>query len=156
MSPLIATTILIVVAVSLGGIIAAWQAGFLQSFSGSLRESVKLELQCRQASISIDSASYNCQNLCFPNVDHTLALQATNRGNLALTITYVYLKNSTGGLFEFPFFTQLGAGQSVQLLNVSREPCDGINRTLDEIVLLTQCLDTAAEFPGESVTWINC
>jgi hypothetical protein len=155
-SSIISAVTLIVIAVALGAIIATWQSGFVQSFTNSLQQTVKLEMQCQHALLSIDNASYTCNNLCYPNVDHTLDLAVTNRGNLPLTITYAYLKNTTGGLFEYPFFRKIGVGQTILLTNMSREPCYGINKTIDEIVLFTHCLDTTVELPGELVTWIKC
>ena len=155
-SPLIGTTILIVIAVALGVLILSWQGGFLQNFSAELKESVKLQQQCSQASISIESASFDCNFACGAGIDHTLTLQTTNRGNHPLTVTYVYLKNLTGSTFEYSVFESLNVGETKQIINTSQTSCVGINQSLDEIILLTNCLDTATEFSGGSINWINC
>ncbi len=155
-SPLVATTILIIIAVSLSYVIFNWQSFSIGSFSSSFETATKEKLQCQRASLAVFSASYNCNTFCDEGTAHTISLTLHNPGNIILNPRSIYLKNSTGGLFELSASGELGLGQTLIFQNVSTASCEGISQKIDEIVVTTDCPEVVGILPGSSISWVSC
>ena len=153
---MIATTVLIVIAVTLSIAIFNWQSSTLTNFSTSLETATKEKLQCQRASLAIFSASYNCNAICDEGTSHIMSLTLNNPGDVVLNPKAFFIKNITGGLFELEISGELGLGQSLAFQNITTSACHGINRVVDEIIITTDCPEVVGTVPGASIDWQNC
>lgn len=153
-SPLISTAILILMAVVLSAIVASWLSPLIKTTTSEVENKTKEKLQCEHASFFINSISYNCSGDCSANVNHTLKLNLKNNGGVKLSVLGIFIRNTTGYVFSFPpNETILGMG-SKDFINISKTSCNGINRTVDEVIVTTNCvIDT---FPGKDIVFQNC
>ena len=154
--PLIATVILIIIAVAVAATRANWQAWFLPSYSAQLSNTSLSQLQCTRAGVMLDNVSYNCSSLCLPGVAHTLKASVRNTGDISLPLYKLVLENTAGGIFEFNLNTTLALDQTYQFTNTSSMSCTGINHSISRISVVTACSSMPSIFDGRIITWINC
>jgi len=158
--PLIATVVLIIIAVAVAATIANWQAWFLPSYSEQLSNTSLSQLQCTRAGLMLDNVTYNCSNLCLPGgptgPNHTLVAKIRNTGDISLPLYKILLENTTGGIFEFNLNTTLALDQIYQFTNTSSTECQSINHSISRISVVTACPSMPSIFDGSIITWINC
>jgi flagellin-like protein len=155
-SPIVATTILILIAVTLSVIIFNWQSTTLRGFSTSFETATKEKLQCQRGSIAVFSAAYECNAQCAEGTDHTISLTLHNPGDVVLNPRFIYLKARNGALYELGTSGELGLGQSLIFQNTTKDSCTAISRNVDEVIVTTDCPEVVGSFPGSSIIWNNC
>jgi len=156
LDPLIATVLLIIIAVAVAAAIANWQAWFLPSYSEHITNQSRTQLQCSRAGIMLDSISYNCSTLCLPGVAHTLKASIRNSGDISLPVYKLQLENTAGEIFEYNLGTTLALDQTFEFTNVSTAPCAGINQSISRISITTACPSMPSMFDGGIIEWIQC
>ena len=158
--PLIATVVLIIIAVAVAAMITNWQAWFLPSYSEQLANQSRTQLQCARAAIALESISYDCGGICFLGGDtgpyRTLNATIRNTGDISLPLYKLLLENTTGSIFEFNLNTTLALDQTYDFTNTSSMSCFGINHSISRIALVTACLSMPSIFDGSIITWITC
>jgi len=154
--PLIATVVLIIIAVAVAAMITNWQSWFLPSYSEQLANQSLSQLQCARAGLMLDNVTYNCSNLCLPGVNHVINATVRNTGDISLPIYKMYLENNAGQIFEFNLNTTLALDQTYDFTNTSSMSCFGINHSISRIALVTACPGMPSIFDGSIITWINC
>jgi flagellin-like protein len=152
-SPIVATVVLIAIAVITAGMLAAWQSGWLGGWVESLRESSGRQLRCGNAEVVLENVSYNCNTRCDPNVNHVLNARIRNIGQVGLKIRNLYLVNQSGNRFEYFVNASLPVDGSLDFTNTSLADCFGINHSVSQIILSTDCGMLTS---GVQINWINC
>ncbi|GEM_PF-2543197 len=153
--PLVAATLLIAVALMLAIIIYQWQISYIHSSTADIENSANKKLVCDRADISFVNMSYNCGMSCSSGVQHTLDIKLKNYGDVGLTIEKIYLKNTLGSLIEYPG-GQLDVGEVKSFKNTSSSSCQGINKSLEEVLVITDCPNIFVTIPSDKINWINC
>ena len=153
--PLIAATLLIALALMLAILVYQWQISYVHNYSEGLEQSTQKKLVCDRADVSFVNASYDCTNSCASGVGHILDIKLKNYGDVSVKIEKIYLKNKTGSLFEYPG-GPLDIGEVKRFTNTSTQPCYGISRTLEEILVITDCPNLFVSVPADKINWINC
>jgi len=157
LSPLIATTMLILVAIAISILVSSWMSSLSVTESRRLENRTAQLLACKRGGLTITSASYNCSNDCNVNVNHTITLRIRNTGEIRLGINKIYLVNRSGVFYTLmPNVTSLDISDIKDAGNVSRELCSGINNSIEEITVTTSCPDVYDTFPGSNVLYQNC
>lgn len=153
--PLVAATLLIAVALMLAIIIYQWQITYIHNSASDIENSANKKLICDRADISFLNASYNCASSCASDVQHTLDVKLKNYGDVGLSIEKIYLRNTSGSLIEYPGGL-LDIGEVKSFKNVSTSTCQGINKSLEEILVVTDCPNVFVTIPADKINWINC
>lgn len=155
--PLVATIVLVVIAVGVAAMLANWQNWFLPVYSEQVGGSALTQLQCARAGMSLDNLTYNCLHDCRLGVDHTLSAAIRNNGDISLQVKKLYLESTAGNIFEFNINKTLVPDTNLDFTNTSGlMPCTGINRSIVRVSILTNCPDLPSIFDGSIITWINC
>jgi hypothetical protein len=158
-SPLIEALILIVIAIALSTIIGSWLSTFSVEKAATIENTTSQQLQCRFGNIFIKSASYNCSGNCAQGAAHNLTVQVVNTGKISAEINRLFIQNTTGTVFQFDVSTIIiNPGTTATLSNISTGTCNGINRTIEKIIVSTSnCPNTAFNsIPGNDVTYVSC
>jgi len=155
LDPIVATIVLIVIAVSVAMIITNWQTWFLPSYAENLGSQSQTQLQCIRAGVALDAISYNCSANCFPGVTHTLKATIRNTGDISLPVYSVYLQSRTGDVFEFRINKTLELDETFDFTNATTSSCAAINNSISRITLVTPCTGVSS-FDGNAMTWISC
>jgi FlaG/FlaF family flagellin (archaellin) len=159
LEPLIATIILIIIAVVVAATIANWQTWFLPSYSAQLTNQSLSQIQCTRAGLMLDNITYSCgvtSPNCQQGVIHTLTASIRNTGDISLPLYKLYLENTAGRLIEFNLNTTLALDQTYQFTNTSGMDCSGINHSISRITLVTACPSMPSIFDGSIIAWITC
>jgi FlaG/FlaF family flagellin (archaellin) len=156
--PLIATVVLIIIAVAVAATVANWQAWFLPSYSAQLGNQSLSQIQCSRAGVMLDNVTYSCGTVpnCNEGVIHTLTAKIRNTGDISLPLYKLYLENTAGQIFEFNLNTTLALDQIYTFTNTSAMDCHQINRSISRISIATACSSMPSIFDGSIITWINC
>ena len=91
---------------------------------------------------------------------HTTVVTVVNSGKKQVGIDSILLQNTTGSIFNLKTnVTQnLNIGETTTLSNVSLGSCNGINRTIDKLIVSSiNCPVSASDsLSGGSITYVEC
>ena len=155
MEPLIAAVLLIAIALMIAIMIYQWQTSYIHEYADDLKDSTQKKLVCDRADLSFVNISYDCTNNCEAGTGHILEIKLKNYGDVGIGIEKIYLKNTTGSLFEYPGGS-LDVGEVKKFANTSTTSCHGINKTLEEILVITDCPNLFLSIPADKINWVNC
>jgi len=153
--PIVATIVLIVIAVSVAMIITNWQTWFLPSYANNLGSQSNTQLQCIRAGVALDAISYNCSASCLSGVSHTLKATIRNTGDISLPIYSIYLQGRTGDVFEFKMNKTLALDETFDFTNATTSSCAALNNSISRVTIVTPCTGVSS-FDGSAIAWIAC
>ena len=153
--PLIAAVLLIAVALMLAIIIYQWQISYIHNSAKDLEDKTQKRLICDRADIGLLNISYDCTNSCNAGIGHILDIKLKNYGEVGVKIEKIYLRNKSSTLFEYPGGT-LDIGEVKRFVNTSTDSCQGINQSLDEVLIITDCPNLFVSIPSDKINWLNC
>jgi flagellin-like protein len=156
LSPIIATILLVIIAVAVAAMVVNWQSLFLPQYAAGLANESRTQLQCMRAGMSVESVTYDCNNDCSEGVNHILTLNVRNIGDISLPVNSVYLVNNIGETFSFATGRTVDMDQNVQIVNISSSGCAGINKSVSAVYISTACRDMPPRLDGNIIAWINC
>ncbi|MEM7813725.1 MAG: hypothetical protein QW548_02375 [Candidatus Aenigmatarchaeota archaeon] len=154
--PLIATVVLIIIAVAVSAIIANWQSWFLPSYASRIERESRSALQCSRASIALENVTFDCRGNCLPGVQHMLTATIRNTGDISLPLYDLLLENAAGATLAFPLNTILPIDRALDYTNTSAVDCQAFSRSVTRVIVTTACASMPSAFDGSIVTWINC
>ena len=156
----IEAVILVAIAVVFSTLVGGWLSSMSGTQSDKIQNSTTTQLQCEFGRIFIKSAAYNCSNKCDTGTIHNLTLNVANSGKIRVSMDRIFIINTTGTTFSLNLNETvfIDPGATKALTNISTDTCNGINRTIDEIVVSSQnCPSTAySSISGSDVTFTNC
>jgi len=159
-SVMVSAVLLIIIAIAVGVIISSWFTTLSAEQSAKIENTTKQRLACQYANMYIKNATYNCNGNCASGISHTLTASIANSGKKELTIDRLSIKNTSGVIFSYNLneTKSLSVSSSLTLTNVSTDTCNGINRTIESIIVIsTNCPNTALDsLSGADVTYTNC
>ena len=155
-TPIISVVLLVAIAASAAALIAVWQCDFLSDYIDNLDQESRLRLLCDSASISLDSAAFDCNNDCSENAVHTFTADVRNAGDASLELQNAFLLKTSGEIYELVLDQSVSAGSSRTITIENRQACEALPNNVVEVIIPTQCSVLAARLPGENVQWVNC
>ena len=156
LDPLVATVVLIIIAVAVAATVANWQSWFLPRYAESIASESRSALQCSRAGIALENMTFDCSGNCLPGVQHTLAAKIRNIGDISLPLYRLVLENAAGEVLEFPLDTILPIDRALDYTNTSTVDCQAFSRSVARVVVTTACTSMPSAFDGSIITWINC
>ena len=156
LDPLVASVVLVIIAVAVAATVANWQSWFLPSYAQKIGEQSRTQLQCARAGVSIDNITFDCRSNCLPGVEHTLTASIRNTGDISLPLYSLVIESTAGGIIDFQINSILALDQTLTLTNTSTADCTTMNRSVAHVSILTACSDMPSTFDGSIITWVNC
>ena len=159
-SAMISTVLLIVISIALATIVSGWFTSMSTEQSKNVANTTTERLSCQYADMYIKNSTYNCNGDCSQGISHTLTINVVNSGKRQLYMDKVVVKNTTGIIFSYNLDSTktLSVGDVSTLTNVSITTCNGINNTIESVIVSsTNCPNTAFDsLSGADVTFTNC
>jgi len=159
-SQFLSAVLLLVMAVAIAAFVASWITNFSYERSAAVENTTSLQLQCQSANLYIKSVRYNCSSSCAAGTVHSTTVTIVNSGKVALGVDKIYVQNTTGSLFvlELNQTYTIDPGITRALTNMSTDTCNGINKTIDKVIVNSaQCPNTAFDsLRGSEVAFVDC
>ena len=159
-SSFISAAIIILITISLGVLVSQWIVTVSKERTEDISSTTKYKLACEYAGIYIDNVTYDCSSTCAAGTAHNITVKVVNSGQKSLSISKIYVTNTTGNLFTLNVneTKTIEAGTFMNLINISLDTCSGINGSIDKVSISSMnCSETAHdEYPGSSVSYVSC
>lgn len=158
-SSMLAVVILIAVSIALSIIVGSWVTNLSNTQSNTIRNQTKSQLECQFADLFIKNMTYRCINNCSAGNRHNFTMVVTNSGKIRVTVDLVTIQNTTGNTMVYSMnSTTVDVGTSVTLFNTSTDSCNGINRTVEKVIISSvTCPSTASDsLDGDEINWVGC
>ncbi|MFH0832516.1 MAG: hypothetical protein V1900_02235 [Candidatus Aenigmatarchaeota archaeon] len=157
--PLLSAVMMILLTVTIATIVSGWLTATSEQTGKTIRNQTKERLSCNYAHLYIRNVTYNCSDNCSADNNHNLTIELVNSGEVAFEINNLYIRNTTGTVFQLSISrTKFSASDVKYLTNISREACDGINNTIEYVTISSMnCPSNAYDnYPGNLVNFVNC
>jgi hypothetical protein len=159
-STLLSAVFLILMTVVIAAFVSGWLTNLSTEQSGEIKNKTTERLGCQFSDMYIVNATYNCNGNCSAGTQHTLELYISNSGKKLLYFERAVIQNTTGSVFSLDFNAtkSLSVGETLLVRNYTTETCNGINNTIDKIIVSSMnCPSNAFDsIPGSDVTYLNC
>lgn len=158
-SPLVSSVLIAAIVVAVSAIVGGWLTQYSGDQSDTLKEKTKSQLSCQFADLYIRNATYNCTLDCSDGVSHSTRVTIVNSGKIKLFVNSIVVQNTTGSIFKLEVNdTYIDPGSTVTVTNVSTQTCNGINRSIEKIIINSPtCPNTAYDsLRGSDVNFLSC
>lgn len=157
-SPMLSAVLLIVIAVAASVVVSSWVSSISEEQASNIQNTTQTKLGCQFADMFIKNVTYNCNNDCSAGTAHNTTLFITNSGKKTLRINNIAIQNTTGSIFSLVTNEDIAVGDTIRVSNVSSETCNGINNSIEDVIVTSPtCPETASDrFPGTEVIFLNC
>ncbi|MEM7819662.1 MAG: hypothetical protein QXD48_02430 [Candidatus Aenigmatarchaeota archaeon] len=156
----LSAVLLILLTVVIASFVFNWITTLSTERSESIKNTTKERLGCQFADMYIINATYDCNGDCSSGIIHRVNVSISNSGKKALEISRIVIQNTTGSIFNYNINETkiLSVGETLTITNVSTDTCDGINKTIEKIIVSSNnCPNQAFDsIPGKDVIFINC
>ncbi|MBS3056101.1 MAG: hypothetical protein J4473_01560 [Candidatus Aenigmarchaeota archaeon] len=158
--PLIASAVLIIIAVASWIIVSNWVKQISSDQAETIKNQSETSLRCTYADMYIDRFIIDCNSTC-TNANHTIITIVKNSGEIPIYASNIYITNKTGSVFSFSAnITKIGAGDMVNLTILSEADCTGFNsssKIKEILVSSTNCPSDAYDsFDANDVEFQRC
>ena len=158
-SEMIEALMLIIITMLIVVIVVNWSNQLSKDRSDTIHSRTAEELACARGGFYIRNVMYNCSSTCASGTAHLLNMTVVNTGEIRLYFNKIYLVNSMGMSFDLNLndTMNLSVGGVKQFINYSTGSCDGINNSIESVILSSSSCGTVSDrFPGSSVTYLSC
>jgi hypothetical protein len=156
---MLSAVMMIMLTIAIAVIVSGWLTAQSHDTGTQIRNQTKEKLSCTYAHLYIKNVTYNCAGDCTSGNNHNLTIVLVNDGEVAVGISNIYVRNTTGNEFQLNIpVTTFSVSDIKYLTNISRDTCSGINGSIEYVTVSgMNCPSNAYDrFPGDLVRYVDC
>lgn len=157
---LIAAVFLILISIVASVFLSGWLSTTSSTQAEKIKNNTNTQLQCQYADMYIRNVTYDCGGNCTTGTQHTTTVALVNSGKKSLSVSSIYVLNTTGfvTVLNLNETKTLRVSDALTISNTTRDDCSGINNTIEALTVNSiNCPSTAYDSADSArITYTNC
>ena len=159
-SSLLAAVLLVLITIVASVFLSGWLSTTSSTQAERIRNNTNTRLQCQFADMYIKNVTYSCGGNCTTGTQHTTTVNIVNSGKKSLSISSIYILNTTGvvTVLNLNETKTLRVSDSLTISNITRATCSGINNSIEAVTVSSlNCPATAYDSADSGrITYASC
>ncbi|HLD38759.1 MAG TPA: archaellin/type IV pilin N-terminal domain-containing protein [archaeon] len=159
-SSMIAAVLLVLITIVASVFLSGWLTSTSSAQAERIKNNTNTQLQCQFADMYIKNVTYSCGGNCTTGTQHTTTVTLVNSGKKSLSISSIYILNTTGvvTVLNLNETKTLSVSDALTITNTSRDTCSGINGSIEAVTVSSlNCPATAYDSADVGrITYASC
>ena len=157
---MIAAVLLVLITIVASVFLSGWLSSTSSTQAERIKNNTNTQLQCQYADMYIKNVTYSCGGNCTTGTQHTTTVTLVNSGKKSLSISSIYILNTTGvvTVLNLNETKTLSVSDALTITNTSRDTCSGINGSIEAVTVSSlNCPATAYDSADVGrITYASC
>src|SRR3989338_2343251 len=159
-SSMIAAVLLVLITIVASVFLSGWLTSTSSAQAERIKNNTNTQLQCQFADMYIKNVTYSCGGNFTTGTQHTTTVTLVNSGKKSLSISSIYILNTTGvvTVLNLNETKTLSVSDALTITNTSRDTCSGINGSIEAVTVSSlNCPATAYDSADSGrITYASC